>query len=297
MDPSPRGRRGKPPRFPPTKNGTLPPGPPPGVPVPPTGSYGQSAPGPRPPGGRGRIVCFAGPKEGVGKSTIALNLALAWAGTQSRNVLIVQLDPLCRNDLGFMLGLQPPTLASLAHLAGQDSATLGRLLKARVPVSQWGVGLVSLGRGRGAAQAVTPKIALPLFSSLNRVYDLFLDVDPCSPLQPFAFLVSDVVFWACLPHRAHLEATYNAFQELEGRHFPRSRFEVVVNECDVPGALAPREVDRYFQAMNQRLLSCMPWEGRLPEFANSGRILVLEQPHSDWVKAIRPLLGRVMEIR
>ena len=44
-----------------------------------------------------RVIAFAGPKEGVGKTTILLNLALAWAGLQKRNVLIVPLDPLARH--------------------------------------------------------------------------------------------------------------------------------------------------------------------------------------------------------
>ena len=60
----------------------------------------------------GRVVVLTGPKEGVGKSTLALNLALAWAGTGDRNVIIVHLDPMCRSELAFMLNLQPPTLAS-----------------------------------------------------------------------------------------------------------------------------------------------------------------------------------------
>ncbi|MBI5202326.1 MAG: CpaF family protein [Elusimicrobia bacterium] len=41
----------------------------------------------------------------------------------------------------------------------------------------------------------------------------------------------------------------------------------------------------------------MPWEDLLPEYANLGRIVVVEQPHSDWVKALRPLLGRLMEVK
>ena len=64
----------------------------------------------------GRVIVFTGPKEGVGKSTTCLNLALAWAGSQNRKVIIVHMDPLCRNDLSFLLNVQPPTLASMAQL-------------------------------------------------------------------------------------------------------------------------------------------------------------------------------------
>ena len=98
----------------------------------------------------GRVIVFTGPKEGVGKTTACLNLALAWAGSQNRKVVIVHMDPLCRNDLNFVLGnLNPPSLASMIQLVG-DSPTggLGRLLKGRIPFSQWGVGLLPLAASR-----------------------------------------------------------------------------------------------------------------------------------------------------
>ncbi len=43
--------------------------------------------------------------------------------------------------------------------------------------------------------------------------------------------------------------------------------------------------------------STMPREDLLPQLANAGRLLVIENPSSPWVKALRPLLGRVMELR
>ncbi|MBI3298753.1 MAG: Flp pilus assembly complex ATPase component TadA [Elusimicrobia bacterium] len=245
----------------------------------------------------GRVIVFSGPKEGVGKTTIALNLALAWAGTQSRNVIVVHLDPLCRNELSFMLNLQPPTLSSLTQTVGKDVNVLSKLLKGRVPISQWGVGVLPLGSSRTDAASLQPSQIVPILESLNQSYDLFIDVDPYFPMQIFSFDLADVVFWTCLPQRAHFEATYNMFQELKTLHFPLERFEVVINEGNLPGALAPKEVERFFQAMNKRVLSYMPWEDLLPEFANTARVLVVEQPQSDWVKALRPLLGVVMEAK
>jgi len=245
----------------------------------------------------GRVIVFSGPKEGVGKTTLALNLALAWAGTQSRNVIIVHLDPMCRNELSFMLGLQPPTLASLSQMVGKDVNVLSKLLKGRVPISQWGVGVLPLGNTRVDALEVSPQVVCPILESLNHSYDLFIDVDPFFPMQVFAFDMADLVFWTCLPQRSHFEATYNVFQELKALHFALDRFEIVVNEGNLPGALAPKEVERFFQAMNKTVLSFMPWEDLLPEFSNTARILVVEQPHSDWVKAMRPLLGRVMDMK
>ena len=54
--------------------------------------------------GTPRVIAFTGPKEGVGKTTLVLNLAIAWAEMQKRPVLIVPLDPLARQEHGFYLG-------------------------------------------------------------------------------------------------------------------------------------------------------------------------------------------------
>lgn len=245
----------------------------------------------------GKVIAFSGPKEGVGKTTVALNLALAWAASQSRNVIIVHLDPLCRQELSYLLGVQPPTLAGLAQLVGREAGVLAKLLKGRIPFSSWGVGVLPMGLKRSDTLNLSPDIILAIMAALSESYDLFLDVDPFFPMQAFAFDVSDLVYWVSLPQRAHFEATFNTFQDLKNLHFALDRFELVINQANLPGALAPKEAERFFAAMNKKILSYMPWEDLLPEFSNVGRILVVEQPQSDWAKSLRSLLGRLIELK
>jgi pilus assembly protein CpaF len=246
----------------------------------------------------GRVIVFTGPKEGVGKTTACLNLALAWAGSQNRKVVIVHMDPLCRNDLSFALGLNPPTLASMVQLVGENpTGGLGRLLKGRIPISQWGVGLLPLATTRQEFLRLSPNVVVKILGSLAESYDLFLDVDPFFPMQVFSFDLADLIFWSCLPQRSHFEATYALFNEIKALHFPLEKFEVIVNQANLPGALAPKEVDRFFNAMQKRVLAYMPWEDLIPEYANTQKILVVEQLQSDWVKSLRILLGRTMELK
>ena len=244
-----------------------------------------------------RVLVFTGPKEGVGKSTLCLNLALAWAGSQNRKVIIVHMDPLCRNDLSYLLGVNPPTLASMAQLVGDNPTGLGKLLKGRIPMTQWGVGLLPLAAKRSEILSLSPQLVVQILGSLAEAYDLFLDVDPFFPMQIFSFDLADLIFWTCLPQRAHFEATYNMFQEIKALHFPLEKFEVVVNAANLPGALAPKEVDRFFSAMQKKVLAYMPWEDLLPEYANTQKILVVENLQSEWVKTLRIILGRTMELK
>ncbi|MEK7389851.1 MAG: ATPase, T2SS/T4P/T4SS family [Elusimicrobiota bacterium] len=257
-----------------------------------------SAPAPTMSREPGRVIVFTGPKEGVGKTTACLNLALAWAGSQNRKVVIVHMDPMCRNDLSFVLGVTPPTLASMVSLVG-DSPTggLSRLLKGRIPISQWGVGLLPLAANRQEFQKLSPNMVGKILGALAESYDLFLDVDPFFPMQVFSFDLADLIYWICLPQRAHFEATYSLFNEIKALHFALDKFDVIVNQANLPGALAPKEVDRFFNAIQKRVLAYMPWEDLIPEYANTQKILVVEQLQSDWVKSLRVLLGRMMEVK
>ncbi|MBI4056683.1 MAG: Flp pilus assembly complex ATPase component TadA [Elusimicrobia bacterium] len=248
--------------------------------------------------GAPRVIAFSGPKEGVGKSTITLNLALAWAGIQNRNVLIVHLDPLCRQEHSFLLNLNPPSIADLVQTVGKESiSVMGRLIKGKIPMSSWGVGVLPLATKRADMQKLSPDLVLPVLASLSESYDLFLDVDPYFPMQVFAFDISDLVFWVSLPQRSHFEATINLFQEIRELHFALERFDVVINQHNLPGALHPREVEKFFQSFQKKVLAYLPWEDALPAFANTQRILVAEQAQSDWVKALRILLGRLVELK
>lgn len=235
-----------------------------------------------------RVVCLTGPKEGAGKTTLALNLALAWAGIQSRNVVIVQLDPLCRDDVSPQLGLYPPTTLADFIRRGELAARGGP--RPMVPLSKWGVGCLTLGQNAEQAARVTAAAARRALERLSAAYDLFLDVDSTSPLRRLALQLSTLTFWTCLPHRPHFDAAEGALGGASGK-----AFEVVINQCDAPGGLPGSEVTSFLRRLGKEGGTWMPHEASIPELANRGKLVVVEEPHSDWVKALRPLLGRVLE--
>ena len=80
-----------------------------------------------------RVITFSGPREGVGKTSVVMNLALAWANYQKRNVLVLPLDPMCRVEHAQLLGLNPPSMAEIVKTLGRESVgALGALLKQRM---------------------------------------------------------------------------------------------------------------------------------------------------------------------
>ena len=125
-----------------------------------------------------KIIAFFGPKEGAGKTTLVLNLALGWAGIQKRPVLIVPLDPLAREEHNFYLDIKKPvTVVDILQTLGNTNiAVVGGLLRGKISMSQWGVGILPLGRTHTQISSLSPKILIPILSRLSQTFDIFLDV-------------------------------------------------------------------------------------------------------------------------
>jgi len=242
-----------------------------------------------------RVIAFAGPKEGVGKTTILLNLALAWAGLQKRNVLIVPLDPLARHEHAQFLGVTPPSVADLAKILGAQSLTMaGSLLRGKIPVSPWGVSVLPLSYKRADVQKVGPKVLVPILSKLSESFDIFLDVESSFPMQTMALDLADLVFWVTNPTRTNLNATVNLFQDYKELHYSLDRFAIVCNSYDVPGSIEPGDVEKFFRELKREVLVFLPWEETIPSLANQLKLEVVDNPQSAWVKGLRVMLGKLM---
>ncbi len=245
-----------------------------------------------------RVITFSGPKEGVGKTSVCVNLALAWANYQKRNVLIIPLDPMCRQEQAMILGLTPPSMAEIVKTLGRESiSALGALIRGKVPISPYGVGVLPLAKKRSDVARMSPDMILPILSRLSQSFDIFIDVDPYFPMQVFAFDISDLVFWVTNSNVSSLNATAATFREINELHFPMNKFEIICNLYDMPGAVAPKEMEKFFKQMNKDVLAFMPWEDSLPGYTNQNKILIVEQPNTQWVKILRVLLGRLSELK
>ncbi|MCG2724813.1 MAG: Flp pilus assembly complex ATPase component TadA [Elusimicrobia bacterium] len=244
-----------------------------------------------------RVITFSGPKEGVGKTSIALNAALAWSNYQKRNVLIVPLDPSCASDQAAFLDIKnPPSISEIIKLTGRESlSSLGSLLKGKIPLSQWGVGVLPLAGKRSDIARMAPDLILPIFSKLSQNFDIFIDVDSYFPMQVFAFDISDNVFWVTNPNVANINSTSQMFREINNLHFSTGKFDIVVNFFDFPGAVTPKELEKIFKQMNKQILAFMPWEDNLAVCSNQNKILITEHPNSQWIKMLRVILGKIDE--
>jgi len=246
-----------------------------------------------------KIIAFAGPKEGAGKTTLVLNLALGWAGIQKRPVLIVPLDPLARQEHSFYLDIaEPVSVADLLKVLGNTSiAVVGGLLRGKISMSQWGVGLLPLGNTRAQVAAISPKILIPILSRLSQTFDIFLDVDSSFPMQAFAFDISDKVFWVSNATRTHINSTVQLFNDYKDQRYPLDRVSVICNGYDMPGSIPYEEMERFYAQLGREVDVFLPWDADVMATSNRREVEIIANPQAEWVKGLRLVLAKIRDLK
>lgn len=246
-----------------------------------------------------KIIAFAGPKEGAGKTTLVLNLALGWAGIQKRPVLIVPLDPLARQEHNFYLDIaNPVSVSDLLKVLGNASiAVVGGLLRGKISMSQWGVGLLPLGNTRAQVGAISPKILIPILSRLSQTFDIFLDVDSSFPMQAFAFDIADKIFWVSNATRTHINSTVQLFNDYKEQHYPMDRVSIICNGFDMPGSIPYEEMERFYSQLGREVDVFLPWDADVMAASNRREVEIISNPQAEWVKGLRLVLAKIRDLK
>jgi len=245
-----------------------------------------------------KVIAFTGPKEGVGKTTLVLNLAVAWAETQKRPVLIVPLDPLARQEHGFYLGIRKPvSVADLIKSFGTDAVQYAAsFLRGKISMSPVGVGVLPLGSTRQEVSMISPKVLLHILSKCQEFCDIFLDVDSSFPMESFAFDIADKIFWVTNCTRPHLNTAVSAFTDFKEMLFPIDRLDIICNQYNLPGAIDHEEVNQFFIKLGREPVVYLTWEASVFEASNKREIEILVNRSSLWVQeGLRPIIRVIQE--
>ncbi len=245
-----------------------------------------------------KIIALSSPKEGAGKTTLSLNLALGWAGIQKRPVLIVPLDPLARQEHSFYLDIKKPISVAdiLRTLGNSNIAVVGGLLRGKISMSQWGVGVLPLGNTRAQVASISPKILIPILSRLSQTFDIFLDVDSSFPMQAFAFDIADKVFWVSNATRTHLNSTVQLFNDYKEQSYPMNRVSVICNQYDMPGSIPYEEVEKFYNSLGRDIDVFLPWDESIMATSNRKEVEIISNPQSEWIKGLRLVLAKIRDL-
>lgn len=239
----------------------------------------------------GHVVCVYAPKGGVGKSAIAVNLAVALRRRTGQPVTLIDMAQPC-GALELYLDLSPPrTICDVLALGGElDEDVLGQAIAPHAS----GVGLIAGPRPDGA-DGLACLSAKPLLQALTRepgwvVIDLGTQLDAA---HVSALTASDLVVVPFTPQLASVGNMPRVRAFLAGLGVPAERLVPVFNQPEYGGApLSPGLLDRLTGATRRLAL---PDAGHALAWSlDEGRPFVDIQPESPLGRAFTALAHRVL---
>ena len=236
-------------------------------------------------GKRGRQVTVFSPKGGVGKTTLAVNLAVALSERGSKRVVLVDLD-LAFGDVAITLQLFPArTIADTVHLeSGLDFTVLeplltdyrGQLSALVAPVQP------------DAKDSIPPSLVGRILGLLKAHFD-FVIVDTSPAFDEYALQAFDETDEMLLVTTLDVPTLKNvkvAVETLDLLNFPKPRRRLILNRADDKVGLTPEKVE---STLGMSISAAIPTSSQVAHATNSGEPIVSAQPKHPVSQAITKL--------
>lgn len=240
---------------------------------------------------RGRIISVFSPKGGVGRSIVAVNLAVAMAARTRRRVVLVDADPQF-GDVSVMLRLSPiHTLVDAIAVGDRLDPSLLESLLTRDDRSE--VDVLAAPTDPTMPAALSPKAVSSVLRVLRDMGALAV-IDLPRVLDDVVLQVlsesDDIVYLVGMDIPAVKNARLG-LQALELVQIPLERVLVVLNQADSRVQLSARDVER---VLEMKLDVSLPSDPLVPKSVNRGTPAVLSRERSRFSTQIYELAELVL---
>src|SRR5207302_8231785 len=184
-----------------------------------------------------KLIVITGDRDGVGKTTLAVNLAARLGQLRHQPVAVIDTDPLCRNEAAQAAGTSAGT--NVMHLLDQLASRQISLamLRGRIPTNETGIGIVALAATAREAERLTPEQWSFFLHGFGQFYDIVIDMDAAIPLQIQTLDLADAVVWTFLPNALSVRGTLQRMEGFIGQKFSFDNFLFVLNQTGLPQSL------------------------------------------------------------
>jgi pilus assembly protein CpaE len=230
----------------------------------------------------GKIIVVFSSKGGVGKTTIAVNLAMALGERAHSPLVLLDLD-LAFGDVAPMIGQVPQvTIHDLLNTA-IDQPTIKRA------VTEVGSNVSVLPAPVRPEQAedIHAEHLVRILEVLRESFTyIVIDMAPgYGELNVTALDMSDIILTVCTPDVVTLRTVGQALQLFrEGFRYPADKVRLVLNRSGSRTGVNVQDIEAI---LNNQVVYELPSDGSLPvRSANEGAPLVAKYPNSNLTKAI-----------
>jgi pilus assembly protein CpaE len=233
----------------------------------------------------GKLITIFSPKGGVGKTTLAVNLAIALTGKKEHSVCLVDLD-LAFGDIAITLQLFPArTIADVVALeGGLDFASLEPLL---TPHKQGFSTLVAPVQP-DAKDSIPPSLVSRVLRLLKENFE-FVIIDTSPAFDEFvlqAFDETDELVLVTTLDVPTLKNVKIAAETLDLLNFPKPKRHLVLNRADDKVGLTPDKVEA---TLDMRITQSIPTSPEVAHATNSGEPITAANPRHPVSQAIMAL--------
>jgi pilus assembly protein CpaE len=234
---------------------------------------GPASETPARPSGEGRILTVFSAKGGCGKTTLAINLAVALA-KDGRRVCLVDLD-LAFGDVAVSVQLNPArTIVNALPMAGHvDTTGAASLLTRYRP----GLDMLLAPTTPGDAEKIPPALVRELLTVLKGMYE-FVVIDTPAQFSEHVLIAMDASAHHVLlttpdvPALKNLRVTLDTFDMLS---YPADVRSIVLNRSDAKVGLTAEDVTR---VVRNPIALHVPSSREVPVSINKGTPIVLDNP-------------------
>ncbi len=221
----------------------------------------------------GKVITVFGAKGGIGKTTIATNLAAAIAQETRESVVLVDLDPRF-GDVGILLDI--PAERSIADLALPAEEITKELIQDSLYTHNTGVTILAAPVRPTEWRNVQVGHIERVVTLLAQTYDyVFLDTPGTfNDVVTRALELATTVLLVTTPHVASLKDTLLAINMLRSWNLDQDKIKLVVNATNDATSALPKDMERM---LGQEVFWSIPYDPNIPVTAQLGTPAVIAQ--------------------
>ena len=242
-------------------------------------------------GPTGTVLTVFGAKGGIGKSTIATNLAAAIARETDLSVLIIDMDTRF-GDVAVMLDLEPTyTIIDLAGVAGQLRVAEFRLALLE---HDSGAHVLAAPLHPGQWAQVTPEQIQRVVRFAAQQFDFVILDTPgiFTDIIATTLEVADCVLVVSGLDTTSVKDTASLFDLLDADGFSAGRLRLVINQVHSVTTVEPLDVSRI---VRQEIFWTIPYDREVPRASTIGVPVVIAKPKSLAATQLQGLMRKLIQ--
>ncbi len=239
---------------------------------------------------QGKVITVFSSKGGIGKTTIASNLAVALASQTGAKVCIVDAD-LQFGDVALFLNLAPKL--TLADLANEIDHLDVALIEEHLSLFNASVHVLPAPLRPEQAELINGSHLTAILGKIRTMFDyIIVDTAPSFTDAMLAVLdAADQILIISSMDLATIKNVKLCLELMESLNYSRDKIKVILNRADSEGGMEPREVQ---ESLRHPFASTLPSDGRTVVYSvNRGIPFVLSNPESGVAKGIFALAAMI----